>query len=214
MTASDLLSDTAVVVVAAGRGERFGGGKARIRLAGEELWRRAHRLFSDLGLARVVIVGDVPGGVPGGARRRDSVAAGLRLIDDAEFVLVHDVARPLVTPEVVERVLVRLHRNDVDAVVPGVAVADTITRHAGEVITGTLDRRELAAVQTPQGFRVDALLRAHRAHPDVDATDDAGLVELAGGSVVLVEGDPDNFKITWPGDLARAEATLEGRSRG
>lgn len=214
MTGTDLLADTAVVVVAAGRGERFGGSKARITLAGVELWRRARTLFTDLGVGRIILVGDVPGGIAGGVRRRDSVAAGLRHIDGSPFVLVHDVARPLVTEAVVRRVLVRLHGGDADAVVPAVPIADTVKRIDGESVVGTVDRSRLVAIQTPQGFRSDSLLAAHRSVPDLDATDDAGLVEHAGGRVVVVDGDPDNFKITWPGDLARAEATLEARSHG
>lgn len=205
---------TAVVVVAAGRGERFGRPKADLELAGEPLWRHAVSLFGDIGVDRVVLVGDVPGGISGGERRRDSVRAGLAAVEDARYVLVHDVARPLATPEVVRRVLDRLRAGDVDAVVPAVAVSDTVKRTEGERVVTTIDRSNLVAVQTPQGFRMRALLAAHDSSPVTDATDDAALVEEAGGRVVVVKGDPENLKITWPGDLLVAEAILAGRNRG
>lgn len=215
MTGPDLRA-TSAIVVAAGRGERFGRPKADLTLAGNELWRIAYDLFDTVGIERIILVGDVPGGVPGGVRRRDSVGAGLDRIGDARYVLVHDVARPLATPDLVERVLARLTREDVDGVVPVIPVADTVKRVDGETVTATVDRSDLVSVQTPQGFRATSLLRAHETHPDLDATDDAGLVELGGGSVVTVAGHHDNFKITWPGDLLRAEATLSafGRTAG
>ena len=199
------------VIVAAGRGERFGAPKAHLELDGTPLWRIAADLMDSVGVPWVV-VGDVPGGVAGGDRRRDSVANGLAVFADADLILVHDVARPLADRELVQRVLRRLDVGDVDAVVPAVPVADTLKRVSGEAVGETVDRANVVVVQTPQGFRRSALVDAHSASPDLDATDDAGLVELSGGRVVVVDGDPDNFKITWPDDLARAEFVWRRRS--
>lgn len=212
MTTATDLGTTGAVVVAAGRGERFGMPKAQLELDGVPLWRRGEMLFTSSGIDRVVVVGDVPRGVPGGVRRRDSVANGLRHLTDVDYVLVHDAARPLATPALVERVVGRLRIGDVDAVIPVIPVADTVKRVDGDRVVATLDRTNLVGVQTPQGFRRSILVQAHDEHPDLDATDDAGLVEMLGGVVVVVDGDPDNFKITWPGDIARAETLLGRRS--
>lgn len=172
--------------------------------------------------------------VAGGATRQESVRLALGLLEadakadpdadpevhagaDAEptdrpvWVLVHDAARALVPVEVVDRVVAALVAG-ADAVVPALAVADTIKRvdSAGHVL-GTPDRRELRAVQTPQGFRLDALLSAHRYARTAglrDVTDDAALVERHGGRVVVVDGSPDAFKITIPRDLQLAELVL------
>ena len=196
------------IVVAAGSGERFGRPKAAAELAGRPLWRWAADALSSGGCDDVVVVGEVPGGIPGGARRRDSVAAGLAVTPDgATHVLVHDAARPLASTELVARVIERLAVGDVDAVVPGLAVRDTLKHVSGEVVTRTIDRSHLVIAQTPQGFRTAALLRGHDFDDD-DATDDAALVERSGGSVVIVDGDDHNLKITYPGDLAVMEAFL------
>ena len=144
--------------------------------------------------------------VAGGVLRSDSVRCGLsRVPDDAEIVLVHDGARPLATDAVFERVIQAV-RAGADAAVPVVDVTDTIRWRRG----GTADRSELAAVQTPQGFRADALRAAHAG--GADATDDATLVEAAGVTVVTVDGDSRNLKITSPHDLVTAEALLDACS--
>jgi 2-C-methyl-D-erythritol 4-phosphate cytidylyltransferase len=194
------------VVVAAGRGERFGGPKSDLPLQGLPLWQWAVAALESVDPAGVVVVGEVPGGIPGGARRRDSVAAGLAVLPEgATHVLVHDAARPLATAALVRAVLTRLAVGDVDGVVPAVPVADTIKRIAGERIVETMVRSGLVAVQTPQGFRLEELRAAHDAD-DTDASDDAELVERHGGSVVFVPGEGSNLKITYPADLAVAEA--------
>ena len=143
----------------------------------------------------------------GGVLRSDSVRCGLsRVPDDAEIVLVHDGARPLATDGVFERVIAAV-RDGADAAVPVVDVTDTIRWRGG----GTADRRQLAAVQTPQAFRADALRAAHAA--GADATDDATLAEAAGAKVVTVEGDSRNLKITEAHDLVAAEALLKAGSQ-
>jgi 2-C-methyl-D-erythritol 4-phosphate cytidylyltransferase len=133
--------------------------------------------------------------VPGGATRSASVRAGLDAVPpEAEVVVVHDAARPLASVRLFEAVLDALS-DGADAAVPGVAVADTL-RH---VDGGPVDRSSLLAVQTPQAFRAAALRDAHRGEPE--ATDDASLVEAAGGRVVVVPGEPANLKITTPDQL-------------
>lgn len=202
---------TAAIIVAAGRGTRFGRQKHTVEIDGESLWERCRRVFSEAGIDQIVIVGDVPGGVPGGERRRDSVAAGLAVIGDVDLVLVHDAARPLVSVELVHRVLDRLAAGDVDGAVPCLAVTDTVKRVSGGLITGTVDRTSVVTVQTPQGFTAELLRRAHESDPSLDATDDAALVERIGGRVGVVEGDAENVKITYPGDLDRARSVAGGQ---
>ncbi len=140
--------------------------------------------------------------VAGGVLRSDSVRCGLSLVPgDAGIVLVHDGARPLAGDGVFMRVIQAV-RDGADAAVPVIDLTDTIRRRSG----GIADRRELVAVQTPQAFRADVLRVAHAA--GADATDDATLVEAAGGTVAMVPGDSRNLKITEPHDLAVAEMLL------
>ncbi len=196
------------IVVAAGSGERFGSPKHLIEVGGVPMWLRGRMLLESAGVTEVVVVGDVPDGVPGGARRRDSVAAGLAALESrADWVLVHDAARPLATEELTRRVIERLLRGDVDGVVPVVPVRDTIKRIDGDAVVETLERASLAVAQTPQGFRMAALQAAQRSG-DGDASDEALLIEREGGRVVTVPGDPTNLKVTYPGDLAVVEALL------
>ncbi|SKH86758.1 Putative 2-C-methyl-D-erythritol 4-phosphate cytidylyltransferase [Mycobacteroides abscessus subsp. massiliense] len=145
--------------------------------------------------------------VQGGAERTDSVRAGLAAVDAADWILVHDAARPLTPPDMIARIAAEL-RTGRGAVIPAVAVTDTIKSidvH-GDVI-GTPDRAGLRAVQTPQGFAADVLRRAYAAAGDI-ATDDAALVEQIGESVHVVEGDRLAFKITTTLDMTLAEAIL------
>lgn len=196
------------ILVAAGRGERFGGPKHAALLRGRPLWSWAEAALHRGGVEEIILVGDLPGGVPGGPRRRDSVRAGLDALPaTAAHVLVHDAARPLATPELVRRVIDRLLTGGVDAVVPVVPVRDTLKRVGDGWVVETVERRDLAGAQTPQGFKVPVLRAAHQAG-DEDAGDDALLVERIGGSVATVEGEAANLKVTFPGDLALAEAWL------
>jgi 2-C-methyl-D-erythritol 4-phosphate cytidylyltransferase len=137
--------------------------------------------------------------VAGGETRSASVRAGLAAVpDDADVILVHDAARPVPVPDVWKRVCDAIAAG-ADAAVPVIPVADTLRDLAG----GTVDRGRVVAVQTPQAFRADALRRAHLGEPE--GTDDASLVEAAGGRVVVVDGDPANIKVTTPLDLSFAE---------
>ena len=195
------------VVVAAGEGRRFGAPKASVELAGRPLWEWARQALADAGCDEVVVVGPVPGGIEGGDRRRDSVRAGLAAVPDVEFVLIHDAARPVASSQLARRVLERLERGDAAGVVPAVPLRDTVKEIADDRVITTPDRATLMAIQTPQGFRRSELLVAHAATND-DVSDDALLIEGAGGLVVVVEGEPMNIKITYPSDLAMAEAVL------
>ncbi|HZQ78798.1 MAG TPA: 2-C-methyl-D-erythritol 4-phosphate cytidylyltransferase [Acidimicrobiia bacterium] len=151
--------------------------------------------------------------VAGGPSRAASVRAGLAAVPvGADIVVVHDAARPLAGPGLFERVVAAV-RAGADGAVPGVPVPDTIKRvDSGDgraIVVETLDRPTLRAVQTPQAFRADVLRRAHAGGGD--ATDDAALVEALGATVVVVEGDPANLKITTADDLVRAEVLLDRR---
>jgi 2-C-methyl-D-erythritol 4-phosphate cytidylyltransferase len=137
--------------------------------------------------------------VAGGATRSDSVRAGLAAVPaDTTHVLVHDAARPVPVYDVWKRVLQALEQGAA-AVVPVVAVTDTLRERDG----GTVDRERFVAVQTPQGFRVEVLRLAHA--DGGEGTDDASLAEAAGAKVVVVDGDPTNIKITDASHLAMAE---------
>lgn len=208
-----------VILVAAGAGERFGGPKVFAALEGRPLLEWAALPFYDFP-DRVVVIREEDRAlvtlkdwkiVPGGARRRDSVRAGLDALDpQTEIVLVHDAARPLVSQALVERVARAARAGG--AAVPVVPVRDTIKRVEGDAIVQTLQRSELRVAQTPQGFRVELLRKAHAAS-DRDASDDALLVEDLGAPVAAVAGDPRNIKVTTPADLAVACALMEAPGR-
>ena len=152
--------------------------------------------------------------VAGGATRVDSVRLALAAVPaDVDVVLVHDAARPLVPAALVSDVVAAV-RGGADAVVPGIPLADTVKRiDAAGLVHETPDRAALRAVQTPQGFRRDVLEAAHAAAgPGAEATDDAGLVERAGGAVLVIPGDEEAFKVTRPMDLLLAEAVLAARA--
>jgi 2-C-methyl-D-erythritol 4-phosphate cytidylyltransferase len=204
-----------VIVVAAGSGSRFGRPKQYEELAGRPVldWSlaaaRTTATGPDDGVVVVVPpdrVGEPATGadrvVAGGATRSSSVRCGLAAVPGhAAVIVVHDGARPLAGAELFARVVEAVN-DGADAAVPAVDVTDTL-RHR---TVGAVDRGGLVAVQTPQAFRAAALRGAHVAEPE--ATDDASLIEAAGGKVVVVEGSPANLKITRPIDLAIAEALV------
>lgn len=144
--------------------------------------------------------------VAGGDQRSDSVRQALAVIPpEVTTIVVHDAARPCASAALFDRVCGALV-GDVDGVIPGLPVTDTIKVVDGDRVVETLDRDRLVAVQTPQAFRADALRRAHA--QGVDATDDAALVESMDGTVIVVPGEADNVKITVEGDIVRAEQVL------
>jgi 2-C-methyl-D-erythritol 4-phosphate cytidylyltransferase len=147
--------------------------------------------------------------VAGGERRRDSVAAGLAALDDCEWIVVHDGARPFVTADLVVRGLA--NARETGAAIAALPTRDTIKRVDGLDVVETLSRAELWAVQTPQIFRRD-LLAAALASTTADVTDEATLVERIGGAVRVFEGSAANFKITTPDDMEIARAMLHARA--
>jgi 2-C-methyl-D-erythritol 4-phosphate cytidylyltransferase len=156
--------------------------------------------------------------VPGGATRSQSVREALRGSGDGDPVIVHDAARPLASPELFERALDELERTGADAAIAATPVSDTIKQVAddGHTVDRTLDRERLWAVQTPQVFRREVLERVLGEASDellAVATDDAWLIERAGGTVHLVRSDPHNVKVTSPIDLKLAELMLSERAR-
>lgn len=152
-------------------------------------------------------------GVPGGEHRSQSVRAALRAAE-GDPVIVHDAARPLLTPALVQAALDELAAQGCDAVIAAAPVTDTIKEARDGLVTRTLERSGLWAVQTPQVFRRAALERALEAPDEVlaGATDDAWLVERAGGTVRVIAGPRENLKVTTPGDLQIAELALRERA--
>jgi 2-C-methyl-D-erythritol 4-phosphate cytidylyltransferase len=241
---------TAVILVAAGSGQRLGYGmpKAAVPLGGEPILMHALRGIVASGISSQVCIA-LPAGndglrrlcedfreeladggplltiVDGGATRADSVRAGLdALMDGTDAVMVHDAARALTPDSVFHRIADALAAG-AEAVIPAIAVVDTVKTvkatagggsPAPEVVTGTAPREDLRAVQTPQGFRLPTLQRAHEAARSLDpqqsaaVTDDAMLVEMTGTPVHVVRGSTQSLKITTPLDLILAEGLLEG----
>jgi 2-C-methyl-D-erythritol 4-phosphate cytidylyltransferase len=206
------------IVVAAGRGERFGGPKQRHLIGGRSVVERSVSTARAVCDGVVVVLPPADGQpvpsadvvVAGGATRSASVRAGLAAVpDDAGVIVVHDAARPLAQAALwhaaIDAVLA-----GADAALCAVPVTDTIKRVDGARVVATLDRAELVAVQTPQAFRADALRAAHEVAGD--ATDDGALVEAAGGTVVVVPGSVANVKITHRHDVLVAEALLAASS--
>jgi 2-C-methyl-D-erythritol 4-phosphate cytidylyltransferase len=225
-------SSTCAILVAAGAGERLGADrpKAFVGLGGRVLLAESlERLDANdwvdtiivavpagweeaaIVLAEELVASKVASVVTGGASRADSVRAGLAEVpDEALVVLVHDAARPLVTDDVVERVLAPLSEG-FDGAVPGLPLADTVKRVENGIAVETLDRSRLVTVQTPQAFAAEALRRAYAGDGPVDATDCASLVESRGGRIRVVDGDPRLLKITTKADLALVESWLDAR---
>ena len=217
------------LIVAAGRGERLGSDrpKALVTLSGRPMLEYSvHALRAVASVERIVValppeaLGEAPEGtvaVAGGAQRSHSVRAALERSGDGDPVIVHDAARPFASPALFELALAELHRYGADAVVAAAPVADTIKEVAadGRTVARTLDRRLLWAVQTPQVFRRAALEHALNASDEelARATDDAWLVERAGGVVHIVSADSGNMKITTREDLQIAELRLAQRGR-
>ena len=220
----------AAVIVAAGSGERLGAGmpKALVELGGRPMLDWSLRLFFGHSDVDQVVVVAPPSHraavtelvesralvVDGGSHRPMSVRSGLAAIsDEANYVLVHDAARPLVPAAVVSRVVAELRAGSSGGVIPAVPVVDTVKEVARNgMVTGTVDRSSLRSVQTPQGFNVE-LLRSAYAEGDrrgllTTVTDDASLLEELGHPVQTVEGAPESFKITTAHDLRLAEALV------
>ena len=222
----------AALIVAAGRGQRFGGSgpKQYAPLKGEPLLRRTLRAFRDhasIGEIAVAIHPDDQGlfqaaasglsritSVAGGATRQESVRLGLEALAARapDLVLIHDGARPMVDAGLIDRVLAGLAT--AEGVLPAMPVIDTLKRVDGAAIVATVARENLVRAQTPQGFRFAAILAAHRAHAGEALTDDASVMERAGHKVIIVSGDETNIKVTTMDDLARVTAMLSETRTG
>ncbi|MEV6087718.1 2-C-methyl-D-erythritol 4-phosphate cytidylyltransferase [Streptomyces parvulus] len=231
---------TAAVIPAAGRGVRLGPGapKALRALGGTPMLIHAVRaMAASRGVSLVVVVAPPDGAaevrslldahalpertdfavVPGGETRQESVRLGLAALPpEYGIVLVHDAARPLVPVDTVDAVIEAV-REGAPAVVPAVPLADTVKQvkpaevpGAPEPVVATPERARLRAVQTPQGFDRETLVRAHETVTE-DVTDDASMVERMGPAVVVVPGHEEAFKVTRPLDLVLAEAVLARR---
>jgi 2-C-methyl-D-erythritol 4-phosphate cytidylyltransferase len=216
LTSNTEAVQTWAIVVAAGGGARFGGAKQFVMLGGVSVVDRAVAVARESCDGVVVVLPadatwSAPEGVLlaiGGETRSDSVRAGLALVpSSADVVIVHDAARPLASRRLFDLVIGAVAAG-ADGAVPALAVSDTLKRVRDDRVLETVARDGLVAVQTPQAFRVDALRTAHQVGA-ID-TDDAALVEANGGTVVVVEGERRNLKLTLPADLDIAEALLDG----
>ncbi len=206
---------TWAVVVAGGAGSRFGAPKQFADLAGRPVldWSLASARQACEGIVLVLPAGytgdasrlwDADVVVPGGVSRSESVRAGLAAVPgQADIVAVHDAARPLARLDLWRSVIEAVAAG-ADAAIPATPVTDTVKEVGPGGRLVTLDRSRLVAVQTPQAFRAAILRRVHS--EGRDATDDAALVEAAGGHVVVVEGPADNIKVTSRADLIVAAA--------
>jgi 2-C-methyl-D-erythritol 4-phosphate cytidylyltransferase / 2-C-methyl-D-erythritol 2,4-cyclodiphosphate synthase len=211
---------TAAVIVAAGRGTRAGDGhpKQWRDLGGRAVLERSVAAFR--GFRRLIVVlhpDDMQHGldmfhgsvtlVAGGATRTASVRAALEALDGSgpSHVLIHDAARPLISQGVIDRVLGALDKSP--AAAPALPVSDALWSGAEGLVTGAVDRSGLWRAQTPQGFDLAAILAAHRAFTG-EAADDVAIAGAAGIPIAIVDGDEDNFKLTYAGDFGRAERML------
>lgn len=206
------------IVVAGGSGLRFGSRKQFADLCGKSVVQRSVDVSASVSAGVVVVLPeDAVDSTPlearscelhvvaGGATRAESVRSGLAAVpESAEIVLVHDAARPLASSELFQRVTKAVAAG-ARGVVPAVAISDTIRSKAG----GVVDRSQLLAVQTPQGFDVATLRDAHANNPD--ATDDATLVEAMGYEVGIVQGEAQNSKLTEPTDLISAASIINSQ---
>ena len=217
------MSRTAVLIVAAGKGERAGTSlpKQYERLAGRPLLRRTVEAFQGYPVQVVIGAGQeklaadalaglaLPPLVIGGASRQESVRRGLEALakDSPDYVLIHDAARPLISPPVIAAVLAALEAG-ADGALPMVAASDTLRRRKEDGSWTLVPRDGLYRAQTPQGFVFAKILAAHRNHAQEEATDDVALAELAGLKVQMVEGDEKNIKVTRKEDFTLAETLL------
>lgn len=218
----------AVLIVAAGSGQRFGPGRPKQyhTLAGSAVLRRTigaflahpaidtvltvinpdHRSLYDAAVAGL----SLPAPVAGGASRQDSVRNGLEhlaaLPCPPDRVLIHDGARPLIHADTISAVIAAL--DTTPGAIAAVPVIDTLKRADNGTVTGTVDRAGLWRAQTPQGFRFAGILAAHRTAAGLELTDDAAVAERAGLAVTIVPGREENIKVTTPADLIQAERLL------
>jgi 2-C-methyl-D-erythritol 4-phosphate cytidylyltransferase/2-C-methyl-D-erythritol 2,4-cyclodiphosphate synthase len=217
------LARIAVLIVAAGKGARAGTElpKQYEPLAGKPMLRRTVEAFPGYPVQLVIGAGQeelaarildglaLPAPVAGGATRQQSVRQGLEALakDAPDFVLIHDAARPLISPKVIQDVVKALEAG-ADGALPMVAASDTLRRRDAADRWILVDRENLYRAQTPQGFVYAKILKAHRDHAGQEVTDDVALAELAGLKVEMVEGEEKNIKVTRKEDFALAERLI------
>jgi 2-C-methyl-D-erythritol 4-phosphate cytidylyltransferase len=218
------------IIVAAGSSKRVGFDKLFSKLGDRSVFEHALAAFEEAeSVSEIIIVCRDPklvqaainraGGrkvravVRGGERRQDSVRAGLKeLAENSEFVAVHDAARPLITPREIERVFSAARKHG--AAVLAAPITDTLKfADANQVVSGSIDRQNVFAMQTPQIFRRASLLEAYEriSSNSLIVTDEVSAIEHAGGSIVIVPAQDHNLKITYAGDLPIAEFILKQR---
>ncbi|HEY9162700.1 MAG TPA: 2-C-methyl-D-erythritol 4-phosphate cytidylyltransferase [Desulfomonilia bacterium] len=217
------------IVVAGGSGKRFGGKKQFINLKGELVLKIAVKHFDIPEIDRIIVV--VPEEdvevmqsclngfnneikiVPGGKARHDSVMNGLDAAGNCDVVLIHDGVRPFITFNLIKKLI--KGTRDADGCIPVLPVTDTIKIAENGFIMKTVPRENLFAVQTPQAFKMNKILDAHRMAMGRDyiPTDDSILIEESGGTVRMVEGERFNIKITLPEDMILAEAIYAFQNR-
>ncbi len=215
---------TAAIIVAAGRGARAGGAtpKQWREIAGQSVLRHTLQAFhehSEIDCVVLVLHGDDLDRAPavnglivatGGSERAASVKVGLQAVPSTiKNVLIHDVARPCVSPSMISDVIAALDTSVGAA--PALPITDALWTGSDGQVTGTKDRRDLYRAQTPQGFHLNPITAAHAAY-DGNAADDVEVARAAGLAVAIVAGDEDNLKITLPADFERAQRILERRN--
>ena len=221
---------TTAIILAAGKSTRMGDGidKAFLSLVNKPVvaWSllafekcadidrivlvvRKDQVMASKAVVKMFGISKIDKIVPGGSKRQESVAAGLAACDlDTRYVVVHDGARPLVTPEIISEIVKQVTKSP--AVTVGRPMTDTVKRcEKGAVVTETVDREKLWTVQTPQAFQVKELRAADKALGTKDVTDDCRASELNGGTVKIVENLKPNFKITTVEDLQLAATLLK-----
>lgn len=212
----------AAVIVAAGSGSRFGQEKQSIELEGKPLYQWSIDAFKSVaGVECIVLVCSeallqsvdpaTAEAVLGGATRKESVMLGVKRARElgADHVLVHDAARALITGEIITQVIQATVAHG--AAIAAIPVVDTIKLVEDGVIQRTVPRENLWRAQTPQGVRIEDLLKAYELFNGKTVTDEAELLESAGISARVVKGSEDNFKVTFPADLERARQILRLR---
>jgi 2-C-methyl-D-erythritol 4-phosphate cytidylyltransferase/2-C-methyl-D-erythritol 2,4-cyclodiphosphate synthase len=218
----------AVIIVAGGKGARMESAvpKQYLELGGKTILRRSVDAFvqhADVDLIQIVIGEhdeklcmrstcglNVLPALVGGHSRQESVMNGLDALQShrPKYVLIHDAARPMVSKTVIDNVIAKL-KTGAQAVIPGAQVVDTIKQVRGGIVSNTIDREQLIAVQTPQGFVFQTIYDLHQRAEGMEFSDDAGICEDFGVAVAVVAGEQSNLKITTVDDIIRAEALME-----
>ena len=224
------LADCVALILAAGRGHRFGSStpKQYLKINGQSILARSIRIISShprIKSIRVVIHPDdkllyeettadlnLLKPIFGGPERQDSVRLGLESFKKVKpkFVLIHDAVRPFITEQIINDILFSLERKT-KAVIPGLMIKDSIKRVHDKIVTTSVDRTNLWQAQTPQGFNFQTIIKAHEAAKGLKFTDDAAIAELSGIKVEVIEGNHDNFKITTSQDLERGKQLLNSK---